>query len=83
MRLLLAYSYKGNMDIDEENVCPLLVSADYLIVPDLLAICRDFLRSTLAIENHIGIMRFARVYYSSLEGDARCFVVGNFVQVAQ
>jgi kelch-like protein 10 len=73
----------GNVDLNQENVCPLLASADYMIVTDLLELCPDFFSSTLAIENPIGIMRFARDYYSSLERDARCFVMGNFVQVSQ
>jgi kelch-like protein 10 len=81
--LILEYGYMGNMGINQDNVCPLLVSADYLSVPDLLELCRDFLRSTLAIENRIGIMRFAREYFPSLEGVARCLVTGNFVQVSQ
>jgi kelch-like protein 10 len=49
----------------------------------LLELCCDFLKSTLTPENCIGIMLFARDYFSSLEGDARCFVMRNFEQVSQ
>lgn len=37
----------------------------------------------LTPENCIGIMLFARDYYSCLEEDARCFVMRNFLQVSQ
>jgi hypothetical protein len=37
----------------------------------------------LAVENGIGIMRFAKAYFCSrLERDARCFVMRNFVEVS-
>jgi kelch-like protein 10 len=80
--MISEYSYVGNVGIIQ-NVCLLLVPADYLIVPDLLELCRYFLRSMLAIENYIGIMLFARNYSSNPEEGARCFVRGNFVQVSQ
>jgi kelch-like protein 10 len=72
------------VDINEENAVQLLVSADYLIMPGLIELCCDFLKSTLVPENCIGIMRFARDYWCpSLEEAARCFVMGNFVQISQ
>jgi kelch-like protein 10 len=83
MSLILEYAYMRSVDINQENVCTLLVSADYLSVPGLLELCCDFLKSMLTPENCIGIMLFARDYSSRLEGDARCFVMRNFVQVSQ
>jgi kelch-like protein 10 len=53
-------------------------------VPGLFELCWDFLWSTLAPENCIGIMHFVRDYFcSSLERDKRCFVMRNFVQISQ
>jgi kelch-like protein 10 len=83
MSLILEYAYMGSVGINQENVRTLFVSADYLIMPGLLELCCDFLKSTLTPENCIGIMLFARDYFSSLEGDARCFVMRNFEQVSQ
>jgi kelch-like protein 10 len=83
MSLILDYAYMRSVDINQENACTLLVSADYLSVLGLLELCCDFLKSTLTPENCIGIMLFARVYSSRLEGEARCFVMRNFVEVSQ
>jgi hypothetical protein len=58
MNLILECGYVGNADMIQENVRPLLVSAGYLIVPDLLELCRDFLRSTVLTD----IVRLARDY---------------------
>jgi kelch-like protein 10 len=82
MNLILDYCYTRKVDINQENVLELLASADYLFLPELLELCCDFLRSILAPENCIGIMRFARYYNCpSLEEAARCFVMLNFVQI--
>jgi hypothetical protein len=83
MSLIMKYAYTRSVDINQENVWTLLVSADYLSVLGLLELCCYFLRSMLAPENCIGIMLFARDYSSSFEGDARCFVMSNFVQASQ
>jgi hypothetical protein len=82
MSLLLEYAYKRSVDINQEDVCTLLVSADYLSVLGLLELFCDFLKSMFTPEKCIGIMLFAR-YYSRLEGDAHCFMMRNFVQVSQ
>jgi kelch-like protein 10 len=83
MSLILEYAYMRSVDINQENVSTLFVSADYLIMPGLLELCCDFLKSIFTPENCIGIMLFARDYSSGLEGDARCFVMHNFEHVSQ
>jgi kelch-like protein 10 len=84
MNLILEYAYLRFVEINEENVEELLVSADYLSVLGLHELCCDFLRSRLAVENCIGIMKFAREYFcTNLERDARLFLMRNFVEVSQ
>jgi kelch-like protein 10 len=83
MSLKLEYAYIRSVDIIQENVCMLVVSADYLSVLGLLELCCDFLKSMLTPENCIDIMLFARDCSPSLAGDAHCFVRHNFVQVSQ
>jgi kelch-like protein 10 len=84
MILILDYVYMRNVGINHENVCQLLELADFLIVPELVELCCDFLRSLLAPENCIGILRFASNYFCpSLESGAHCFLMRNFVQVSQ
>jgi kelch-like protein 10 len=84
MSLILEYSYVRFVDISQENVWQLLVSADSLSVLDALELCCDFLRSTFGLDKSIGIMRFARQNFcSSLESDSRCFVMRKFVQIIE
>jgi kelch-like protein 10 len=84
MNLILEYAYVRNVDINQENVCQLLMSADYLIVPGLVELCCDFLRRVMAPENCIGILRLVNVCFcSNFESEVRRFVMRNFVEVSQ
>lgn len=82
MNLLLEYAYLRSVDINRENVCRLLITADYLSIFGVLDLCCDYLRDNLAPENCIGMMRFARQhFYKKLENDAYRFTIGQFVEV--
>jgi kelch-like protein 10 len=60
MTQTLVYAKIKRVDINNDNVCELLVTSDYLCVEGVLELCCDFLNNTLDLENCIGIMRFAR-----------------------
>jgi hypothetical protein len=60
MTQILHYVYDGTVTIDEDNVCQLLQTSDYLCVPDIVQLCCDFLKKYLDPENCIGVMRYAR-----------------------
>jgi kelch-like protein 10 len=60
MKKILDYAYLKRVNINNDNVCELLVTSDYLCVEDVLELCCNFLKNTLDLENCIGIMRFAR-----------------------
>jgi len=82
MNLLLEYAYLRSIDVNRENVCELLTTADYLSILGVLELCCDYLRDNLAPENCIGVMRFARQHFcKKLENDAYRFIVGHFVEV--
>lgn len=82
MNLLLEYAYLRSIDVNRENVCELLTTADYLSILGVLDLCCDYLRDNLAPENCIGVMRFARQHFcKKLENDAYRFIVGHFVEV--
>ncbi|KAI4504462.1 hypothetical protein M0802_000012 [Mischocyttarus mexicanus] len=71
MNLLLEYAYLRSLDVNRDNVCQLLVTADYLSILGVLELCCEFLRQHLEPENCIGIMRFAREHFcKGLENDA-------------
>jgi hypothetical protein len=57
---ILDYAYYGTVDIDEDNVCELLQTSDYLCVPGIVQLCCDFLKNNLDPENCIGFMLYAR-----------------------
>ncbi|XP_069675813.1 kelch-like protein 10 [Periplaneta americana] len=84
LSLILEYAYVRTVEITQDNVCQLLIAADYLSVLGLLQLCCDFLRGMLEPENCIGIMQFASTYFcSQLRADAHLYVMRNFVQVAK
>ncbi|XP_066591884.1 kelch-like protein 10 [Prorops nasuta] len=84
MNLLLKYAYLRSLDINRENVCQLLVTADYLNIHGVIEQCCDYLRENLGPENCIGVMRFARErFFKGLENDAYIYVMRHFVQVAE
>jgi hypothetical protein len=60
MTQILHYARYGTVDIDENNVCQLLQTFDYLSVPGIVQLCCDFLKNNLDPENCIGVMRYAR-----------------------
>jgi hypothetical protein len=84
MTQILDYAHYGTVDIDEDNVCELLQTSDYLCVPDIVQLCCDFLKNNLDPGNCIGVMRYARFYFCwQLESDARSYLLSHFVKVWQ
>ncbi|XP_021932600.1 kelch-like protein 10 isoform X2 [Zootermopsis nevadensis] len=84
MTQILDYVYLRKIHIHCDNVCQLLVTADYLCVLSVLELCCEFLKHKLGFENCIGIMLFARCYFcTDLENHARRFILRHFVQVSQ
>ncbi|XP_076181588.1 kelch-like protein 10 isoform X2 [Ptiloglossa arizonensis] len=83
MNLLLEYAYLRSINVNNENVCQLLVTADYLNILGVLDLCCEFLKKNLAPENCITVMRFAREHFcKGLENSAYRYVMRYFVQVA-
>lgn len=82
MNLLLEYAYLRSINVNNENVCQLLVTADYLNILGVLDFCCEYLKQNLAPENCISIMRFAREHFcKGLENSAYRYVMRHFVQV--
>lgn len=82
MNLLLEYAYLRSINVNSENVCQLLVTADYLNILGVLDLCCEYLKSNLAPENCISVMRFAREHScKGLESSAYRYVMRHFVQV--
>lgn len=50
--------FLGELDISQDNVQELLISADMLELEDVVAGCTDFLKQELHSSNAIGIYRY-------------------------
>ncbi|XP_043470677.1 kelch-like protein 10 [Leptopilina heterotoma] len=84
MNLLLEYAYLRTLDINNDNVCQILITADYLNIIGVLDLCCNYLTENLVPANCIGILRFAREHFCrGLEADTYRYVMRNFVQIAQ
>ncbi|KAJ8669832.1 hypothetical protein QAD02_001091 [Eretmocerus hayati] len=84
MNLLLEYAYLRTLDVKGENVCELLITADYLSIFGVVELCCNYLVQNLTPENCISIMIFAREHFcKGLEKEAYRYILRNFVEVAE
>ncbi|KAM9494995.1 kelch-like protein 10 [Clarias gariepinus] len=82
MELIMEYAYIQRVNITEENVHELLITADYLAMSGLVNKCSMFLKAQVCQENCIGIWRFARFCFCmKLEQQALQFILHHFEQV--
>lgn len=63
MEQIIQYAYLRNCTIDADNVHELLISADYVGVIGLVALCKQYLAQILTPENCVSIMGFARYLF--------------------
>ncbi|KAK9878141.1 hypothetical protein WA026_017337 [Henosepilachna vigintioctopunctata] len=83
MQTLLEYIYLRKLDINEQNVYDVLMTADYLSILGVLEICCEFLEEILRPKNCIGIMLFARNHFCrELADKAWKYIMKNFPQLA-
>lgn len=83
MNQLISYAYLRHINVTEENVHSLLITADYLSILGILKICCDYLKSLLTPRNCISIMQFARSHFcQDLARDAETYLLRNFNDVS-
>ena len=84
MEEVLEYLYTGHVDINEHDVFDLLKIADYLIVPSLKELSREFILRTLSPSSCFMAYYYAARYLDpELEETARDFTFDNFVDAAE
>lgn len=84
MNLIVKYAYLRSLEVNNENACKLLVTANYLWMHGVIEICKDYLKNHLTPENCISLMDFAKEHScKGLENDAHTYIMRNFVKVAQ
>ncbi|XP_021938931.1 kelch-like protein 10, partial [Zootermopsis nevadensis] len=84
MTQILDYVYFRELDIRSDNARQLLVTADYLFIPDLRKLCYDYLKVAMDVYNCIGILSVARSHScADLEAHARRLVLRHFGELYQ
>ncbi|GBL84086.1 Kelch-like protein 17 [Araneus ventricosus] len=53
---ILVYIYTGTIELDETNVCDMMIASDYLLLDDLLKICGSFAILTITSPNCLSIL---------------------------
>ncbi|VEN43721.1 unnamed protein product [Callosobruchus maculatus] len=83
LQKLLVYVYLRKLDITEENVYSLLITADYLSILGVLELCCKYLENNLSPKNCIGVLRFARNHFCrDLANSAWRYIMRNFTQIS-
>lgn len=84
MYTLLAYIYMRKLNVSEENVYQLLMTADYLSILGVLEICCQYLEYKLSPMNCIGVLTFARAHFCKQLAEAAWkYIMRYFVVVSQ
>ncbi|NWI64125.1 KLH10 protein, partial [Todus mexicanus] len=82
MRLVIEYAYTKALPVTADNVQNLLITADYLRVKGIIALCCEFLKSRLSPENCLSIWSFADTYRCpGLREAAQTFILQHFEEV--
>lgn len=83
MNQLISYAYLRHINVNEDNVRTLLITADYLSILGILKICCDYLTSMLTPKNCISIMQFAKAHFcQDLAQKAETYLLRNFNEVS-
>ncbi|GAB0099346.1 Kelch-like protein diablo [Sergentomyia squamirostris] len=82
MEKILQFIYTQQIQLSKENVLEVLTVSDYLLVNDLVEMCKVFLRDSLDAQNSVKILLFAESrFHQDLFEVAQKFILRNFVQI--
>lgn len=83
MKALISYMYLRRLHVTDDNVYPLLITADYLSILGVLEMCCKYLEKKLNPKDCIGIMLFARRHFcKELADQAWKYIMRNFVPIS-
>ena len=82
MKDVLQFTLSGRVEITPTNVQDLIVTADYLLLPNLKTVAGRFLKGNMTISNCISIYYFAEKYRCE-EHVIKAFILSNFDVVAK
>ncbi|KAJ8967473.1 hypothetical protein NQ314_002787 [Rhamnusium bicolor] len=83
LQKLLVYIYLRKLEINQDNVYSLLITADYLSILGVLELCCEFLEQTLHPKTCIGVLTFARNHFCrELAASTWTYIMRNFSQIA-
>ncbi|XP_068692837.1 kelch-like protein 17 [Montipora foliosa] len=79
---VIAYVYRGNVSLTEENSHDMIATADYLLLPGLKTLAGEYLKMNLTPENCVFNYYFAEKYQSFvLMGESCKMINANFSEV--
>lgn len=83
LQKLLVYIYLRKLEINEDNVYSLLITADYLSILGVLDLCCKHLEKNLNPKTCIGVLVFARNHFCrELATNTWKYIMRNFAQIA-
>ncbi|XP_074036531.1 kelch-like protein 10 [Leptinotarsa decemlineata] len=83
LQKLLVYVYLRKLDINQDNVYSLLITADYLSILGVLELCCKFLENNLNPRSCIGVLMFARNHFCrELVNYTWKYIMKNFAQIS-
>ncbi|GBN17422.1 Kelch repeat and BTB domain-containing protein 3 [Araneus ventricosus] len=56
---ILIYMYTGNLKLDEENACDMMIAPDYLLLDELLKSCEAFVIQNMTVTNCMPLITLA------------------------
>jgi len=84
LEVLIDFAYSGVVAVTESNVLELLITANQLEMPEVLAQCCQFLLRRMDVQNCLGIMGLAGTYsLHSMRQQAEIFTHRHFEEVAR
>ncbi|KAJ8982881.1 hypothetical protein NQ317_004311 [Molorchus minor] len=83
LQKLLVYIYLRKLDINDDNVYSLLITADYLSILGVLNLCCEYLEKTLSPKTCIGVLLFSRNHFcQDLATSTWKYIMRNFTEIA-
>ena len=84
LRVLIDFAYTGQVNVSEGTVVGLLVAANQLEMTDITALCCEYLRQSMGVENALGILQIAGDYgCATLHEEAERFVFRHFERISK
>ncbi|XP_037933605.1 kelch-like protein 10 [Teleopsis dalmanni] len=81
---VIRFSYLRKCNINLQNIYDLLIAADYVGMPGMITMCKQFLYSIMSMSNCVSVMRFGEQRLMlDVRAKGRDYVLRNFIKIAE